>query len=85
MKTKTIVVAVVSVLLSSWATEGNARTKDDKAVSGREREAIEAMFLQYQKTLNESNVDCVLERYGPDGVFMTPDRVSITGSRMQKQ
>ena len=80
MKTTAVMVALLSFWLSSWATTGNAQTKEDQAVSAKEREAIEATLLQYQKTLNESDVEGVLELYAPDGVFMPSGAPSAIGT-----
>ncbi len=70
MKATAVVVAVLSFCLSNWATASAAQTEEGQTVSAKERQAIVATLLQYQKALNESNVKGVLELYTPDGVFM---------------
>ncbi len=48
-------------------------------MSAEERQAIEATLLQYEKTLNESDVKGILELYAPDGVFMPSGAPSAIG------
>ncbi len=49
-------------------------------MSAEERQAIETTLLQYEKTLNESDVKGVLELYAPDGVFMPSGAPSAIGT-----
>ncbi len=49
-------------------------------MSAEERQAIEATLLQYEKTLNESDVKGILELYAPDGVFMPSGAPSAIGT-----
>ncbi len=70
MKATTAVVAVLSFCLSNWATVSNAKAEEDQTITAKERQAIVATLLQYEKALNESNVEGVLELFTPDGVVM---------------
>ena len=79
MKSAAVVVAVLSFCLSNWPTASNAQTEGDQAKSAEERQAIEATLLQYEKTLNDSDVKGVLELYAPDGVFMPSGAPSAIG------
>ena len=49
-------------------------------MNAEDRQAIEATLLQYEKTLNESDVKGVLELYAPDGVFMPSGAPSAIGT-----
>ncbi len=79
MKAPAVVVAVLSFCLSSWAVPSNAQTQGGQGTSSEERQAIEATLLEYEKTLNESDVKGVLELYAPDGVFMPSGGPSAIG------
>ncbi len=50
-------------------------------MSAEERQAIEATLLQYEKTLNESDVKGILELYAPDSVFMPSGAPSAIGTK----
>ncbi|MCH7548800.1 MAG: SgcJ/EcaC family oxidoreductase, partial [Candidatus Krumholzibacteriota bacterium] len=80
MKIIAVVVAILGICLSNWATPSRAGTGEGQAASTEERQAIEATLLQYEKTLNESDVKGVLELYAPDGVFMPSGAPSATGT-----
>ncbi len=80
MRATTVVVALLGFCLLNWPTASNALTKGDQAKSAKERQAIEAMLLQYEKTLNGSDVKGVLELYAPDGVFMPSGAPSAVGT-----
>ncbi len=82
MKTTAVVVAVLGFCLSNWAC--NAQTEGGQAKSAAERQAIEATLLQYEKTLNESDVKGILELYAPDGVFMPSGAPSAIGTEKIK-
>ena len=80
MKTTAVVVTVLSFCLSNWATASNAQAQGGQAMNAEDRQAIEATLLQYEKTLNESDVKGVLELYAPDGVFMPSGAPSAIGT-----
>ncbi len=80
MKTAVVMVALLSFWLSGAATASDTQTEEDQAVSAKDREAIEATLLQYEKTLNESDVEGVLELYAADGVFMPAGAPSAIGT-----
>ena len=84
MKAIAAVVAVLSICLSNWATASNAETEGHQSESAKERQAIEATLLQYEKALNESDVKGVLELYAPDGVFMPSGAPSAIGTQEVK-
>jgi uncharacterized protein (TIGR02246 family) len=77
VKTNIAIVALLGAFLSSWVAACD--TRGDEAMRTRERQAIEATLLQYEKALNESDVNGVLELYVPDGVFMPSGAPSTIG------
>jgi len=79
MKVPAVVIAVLSFCLSNWAAPSSAQTQGNEVTSAEERQAIEATLLQYEKTLNESDVKGVLELYASDGVFMPSGGPSAIG------
>ncbi len=53
-------------------------------MNAKDRQAIEATLLQYEKTLNESDVKGILELYARDGVFMPSGAPSAIGTEKIK-
>ena len=84
MKTTAIVLALLSICLSTWAAASNAQTEEDQVMITEERQAIEATLLQYEKALNDSDVKGVLELYAPDGVFMPSGAPTAIGTEEVK-
>ncbi len=80
MKATAVVIAVLSFCLSNWATASDTQTEEGQAVGAEERQAIESTLLQYEKTLNKSDLKGVLELYTPDGVFMPSGAPSAIGT-----
>ena len=76
MKAIAVVLALLSICLSNWATASNG----GQVMSSDERQAIEATLLQYEKALSDSDVKGVLELYASDGVFMPSGAPSAVGT-----
>ena len=72
----TLLIGLCFVLSTAWALEGAPRER------GRQREskAIKATLLQYEKSLNNSDVNGILRLYAPDGVFMPSGAPTATGT-----
>ncbi len=81
MKATAAVVALLSVCFLNWAITSNAQPEGDQALSAKERQAIEATLLRYEKALNDSDVKGVLELYASDGVFMPSGAPSAIGTK----
>ena len=76
MKATAVVLTLLSICLSNWATASNG----GQVMSSDERQAIEATLLQYEKALSDSDVKGVLELYASDGVFMPSGAPSAVGT-----
>ena len=76
----TVLPVVVALAFFGCSGEGpEVPPADARNTSAEERQAIEATLLQYEKTLNESDVKGVLDLYAPDGVFMPSGAPSAIG------
>ena len=78
LRTKRIAYTVASAVLCALATPCSSATTDT------DRGEIQTVLDRYEKALNASDVDAVVELYADDGVFMpssAPTAVGIEGVR----
>ncbi len=73
-------VVIALAFLGCSGEEPEVPPADARNTSADERQAIEATLLQYEKTLNESDVKGTLELYARDGVFMPSGAPSAIGT-----
>ncbi len=59
---------------------GTATTKEDsKNMANQDRQDLQTLLGRYEKALNASDVDAVLELYADDGVFMPSSAPTAVG------
>ena len=86
MKKITLSVLIIGVMIS--CNQNESKTKSNKSVQTKktevihkeEKQKIEVLLSQYQKSLNTSDAKLVQSLYTTDGVFMPPEAPSGIGS-----
>lgn len=83
MKTIAIAALVVSTIAScsqKESSESNINTKNKEIMQKEEKQKIEKLLSQYQKSLNTSDAKLAQSLYTKDGIFMPTEAPSGIGS-----
>ena len=78
--TTLLLLIVLLIAVGGHACGGTSTTNEDpKKMTNQDRQDIQTILDRYEKALNDSDVDAVIELYADDGIFMPSSAPTAVG------